>query len=229
MSPTPVKSAIHAHNLAVRLSTNTAPLFSDLTLDVAAGESISIVGTSGEGKTTLLHTLAGLIRPESGSVHITGRDIYALSPKEQSLFRLTSVGYVFQFAELIPELTLLENVMVPNYLAGATRRDAKAAALKHLAAVGIDAETASRTPDHVSGGQAQRAGIARALINQPPVVLADEPTGSLDAATSQDVLAVLLKAVADTQATLVLVTHDAAVAHATDRSVRLEGGRLHEC
>lgn len=192
------------------------------------GENISIVGRSGEGKSTLLHALAGLLTPEEGSILINGRNLADLSTQEQDVLRLSEVGYVFQFSELVPELTLVENVMLPRYVRGEPRKKVQRDALDLLAGVGIDSDTAHRRPALVSGGQAQRAAIARALSIEPTVLLADEPTGALDPATSESVLATLLEQTQHRGTCLIMVTHDEEVSQTTHRRLELRGGRLHE-
>ncbi|KQB83620.1 ABC transporter ATP-binding protein [Corynebacterium oculi] len=203
-------------------------ILSHLDLLAYPGESISIMGRSGEGKTTLLHTLAGLLTPEEGNVYVSGRSLSGLSAGEYDTLRLSEIGYVFQFSELVPELTLVENVMLPRYVRGEPRKELRRNALDLLASVGIDHDTAHRRPAFVSGGQAQRAAIARALSIEPTVLLADEPTGALDPATSESVLAALLEQTRCMGTCLIMVTHDEEVSRTTHRRLELRGGRLHE-
>lgn len=186
------------------------------------------MGRSGEGKTTLLHTLAGLITPEEGSVYVNGRSLSGLSAREHDALRLSEIGYVFQFSELVPELTLMENVMLPRYVRGEPRKKVRQDALDLLASVGIDHTTAHRRPARVSGGQAQRTAIARTLSIEPTVLLADEPTGALDPATSESVLTILLEQTLSRGTCLIMVTHDEEVSRTTHRRLELRGGRLHE-
>ncbi|WP_018119052.1 ABC transporter ATP-binding protein [Corynebacterium mastitidis] len=218
--------ALEARDVTVRL--DGAAVLSRLNLSASAGDSVSIVGRSGEGKTTLLHTLAGLITPEEGSVYVNGRSLSGLSTREHDALRLSEIGYVFQFSELVPELTLVENVMLPRYVRGEPRTKVRRDALELLAGVGIDRDTAHRRPARVSGGQAQRAAIARALSIEPTVLLADEPTGALDPATSESVLATLLEQTRSRGTCLIMVTHDEEVSRTAHRRLELRGGRLHE-
>jgi putative ABC transport system ATP-binding protein len=195
-------------------------------LAVAAGESVAVMGRSGSGKSTLLYTLAGILEPSSGSVDLAGTSVWDLSADGRARFRLSNLGFIFQFPEMVPELSLLENVGLPLELAGARRRAATAAAQGVLESVGIDAETAGRRTATVSGGQAQRAAIARAIVTNPKVIFADEPTGALDSETAEQVLAVMTLAARSVGAALVVVTHDPGVAAAMDRTVHMADGRL---
>lgn len=218
---------VEARALAVRFFDR--PIFQDLHLTVAAGSTVALTGRSGEGKTTLLHVLAGLLEPTEGSVKIHGKDPYAMSETDASTFRLRNLGFVFQSADLVPELTLQENVALPSLLAGGKRKPAMAAALELLSEMGIDDDTARRKPVQVSGGQQQRCAIARAVSTSPQVIFADEPTGALDAETTQAVLDLLLDKVRTLGTTLIVVTHDADVAGAMDRQLELREGTLYEC
>ncbi|WP_198285633.1 ABC transporter ATP-binding protein [Cellulosimicrobium cellulans] len=188
-------------------------------VDLTVGrEAVALTGTSGTGKTTLLHCLSGILVPSSGAVSVTGHVITGMTTEERSAIRRRHVGMVFQFSELIAELTLLENVSLPLELLGSPRRVATRTARDLLGELGIS-QLAQRYPAQVSGGQAQRAAVARALIHEPSVVLADEPTGALDAATGGRVLELLLDAARSRGAAVVLATHDAAVAALADRVV----------
>ncbi|WPF69338.1 ABC transporter ATP-binding protein [Corynebacterium sp. 21KM1197] len=218
--------AVEACNVTVRL--DGAAVLSHLDFSASTGESVSIVGRSGEGKTTLLHTLAGLLTPEEGNVYVNGRNLSGLPTGEHDALRLSEIGYVFQFSELVPELTLIENVMLPRYVRGEPRKKVQRDALDLLAGVGIDPDTAHRRPALVSGGQAQRAAIARALSIKPTILLADEPTGALDPATSESVLTTLLEQTGNMETCLIIVTHDEEVSRTTHRRLELREGRLHE-
>jgi predicted ABC-type transport system involved in lysophospholipase L1 biosynthesis ATPase subunit len=171
----------------------------------------------------LLYTLAGLERPERGSVHIHGEDIYAMGRREQARFRNREIGYVFQNYHLLPELTALENVAVPGAIAG---RDASAAALVALARVGL-ADRTEHLPAELSGGEQQRVAIARAIVNEPKVLFADEPTGNLDSKNSAETMAILLDLAVEHQVTLVVVTHDRSLAQAGDRCLIIRDGSIH--
>ena len=197
----------------------------NVSLDVAAGEFVSIVGRSGSGKSTLLNLVAGIDRPSSGSVVVAGRGIQELSHDRLAAWRGRNVGIVFQFFQLLPTLSVAENVMLPMDFANtvpARERRAKAVAL--LARVGV-ADQADKLPATLSGGQQQRVAIARALANDPPVLLADEPTGNLDSATSADVFA-LLGSLAGTGKTVVVVTHERESFTGAHRTLTLSDGAV---
>ncbi|MEO8552932.1 MAG: ABC transporter ATP-binding protein [Kofleriaceae bacterium] len=197
----------------------------DLTL--AAGELIAVVGASGSGKSTLVHLIAGLDRPSSGSVRVAGTLLAELPESKLAAWRGRHVGVVFQFFQLLPTLTVLENILLPIDLCGtlpAPRARERARAL--LDQVGI-ADQADKLPSALSGGQQQRAAIARALANDPPVVLADEPTGNLDSQTAEAILA-LLGALAKAGKTIITVTHERDIARHADRVITLVDGRVAE-
>lgn len=192
---------------------------------VAPRSSLAVTGPSGSGKSTLLHILAGLIRPTAGQVLFEGRRIDHLSERERAELRLARLGFVFQFGELVPELTVLENVELPLRLAGSSLRDARQRARTLLGELGV-AEHADKRLAEISGGQTQRVAVARALVNDPAVVIADEPTGALDDVNSAVVLRLLLDAVRRHGAALVLATHDPAVARYCDQVLALAEGTL---
>lgn len=195
-------------------------------LSVAEGESLAITGMSGAGKSTLLHVLGGLDRPTSGRVLYRGRDFYAASDRERSAIRAQKIGFVFQAYHLLPELTVLENVLLPGLsVAGAFLRGAKLReqAAELLARVGLS-ERALHRPNELSGGEQQRAALARALMNGPELLLADEPTGNLDSKTGDDVLRYLFDLAAERSLTLVIVTHNETVAARCRRHVELRDG-----
>lgn len=192
-------------------------------VDLADGESLAIMGPSGSGKSTLLHVLAGIVVPTSGTVLLRGSEVQRLPEKERSLLRRSRYGFVFQFGQLLSELSALENVALPAMLTGATRPDAEAAATQWLAALGL-AGAEGRRPGELSGGQAQRVAVARALITRPEVVFADEPTGSLDQQTGHDVMQLLVESTQAVGASLVVVTHDADVAAWCDRRIDMRDG-----
>lgn len=208
-----------------RYDTSSTPALQGVDLAAAPGESIAVMGPSGCGKTTLLHCLAGIIRPTSGQVHVRGTDLAQLSDAGRTRLRRSDFGFVFQDGQLLPELTAEENVMLPHMLAGASRAAAAQAAREWLDALGLGQFT-SRRPGQLSGGQAQRVAIGRALAGSPAVVFADEPTGALDQATGHAVLDLLVGATARTGAALVLVTHDPAVARACSRTVHMQDGQI---
>ena len=194
-------------------------------LDIARADSIAVMGPSGCGKTTLLHILAGILTPTSGTVHHDGTDLAALGDRRRTRLRRSDFGFVFQDGQLLPELTALENVILPRMLGGTSRRAATAEAASWLDRLGL-AGMHDRRPTQLSGGQAQRVAIARALAGRPSVVFADEPTGALDQTTGQSVLQVLVDSCQDSGAALVMVTHDAKVAAVCRRTVAMRDGRI---
>jgi putative ABC transport system ATP-binding protein len=198
---------------------------SGVTLDINAGEFVTVVGQSGSGKSTLLGLLAGIDRPTAGEVRVATTDVHTLSERSMSAWRGRAVGIVFQFFQLLPTLTALENVMLPMDFCGTfAARERRKRALALLARVGV-ADQASKLPHTLSGGQQQRVAIARALANQPPVLLADEPTGNLDSQTSADVLALFDGLVREGQ-TLVMATHAVGARAYASRTVSLADGRV---
>ena len=206
-----------------RIGKKSIEVLHGIDLCIHRGEKVFLCGPSGAGKTTLLYTLAGLERPERGSVHIHGADLYAMGRKEQASFRNREIGYVFQNYHLLPELTALENVAVPGAIAG---RDATAAARNALARVGLS-DRAEHLPAELSGGEQQRVAIARAIVNEPRVLFADEPTGNLDSKNSSEIMAILLDLATEHQVTLVVVTHDRNLAVAGDRTLIIRDGSIH--
>lgn len=194
-------------------------------LHIAQGEVVAVVGKSGSGKTTLLHILSTLLEADSGSVVVGGVDITALKGEALARFRANQVGFVFQAHHLLPEFTALENVQLAAEIAGVGRAEAKERAMELLEAVGL-ADRASHKPAALSGGEAQRVAVARALVNRPAVVFADEPSGSLDAA-SKEVLHRLIFSLRDRLGqTFVLVTHDTDLAALCDRTLRISDGLI---
>ena len=197
----------------------------DVSMSVAAGEVVAVMGPSGSGKSTLLNLVAGLDRPTVGTVTVAGRRIDTLSESALARFRARHVGIIFQFFNLLDDLTVEDNVLLPAQLAGASRRQARARAGELLERMGIE-EHKNAYPARLSGGQRQRVAIARALVNAPELLLADEPTGALDTATGQDIGRLLRQLNAGGQ-TLVLVTHDSALAERyAARTVRLVDGQM---
>jgi putative ABC transport system ATP-binding protein len=195
-----------------------------LDLRIDEGELVAILGTSGSGKSTLLHLLGCLDRPTSGHYELAGERVDALAPYQLAAIRNQRIGFVFQSFHLLPRATLLRNVELPLVYAGIGARERRARALAQLRAVGLEARASAR-PDQLSGGQRQRVAIARALVANPALILADEPTGNLDARTGAEVLELLL-ALHRAGRTLILVTHSDAVAARASRVLRLEDGRL---
>jgi putative ABC transport system ATP-binding protein len=192
-------------------------------LFVAPGEILAIMGPSGSGKSTLLHCLAGILRPDRGEVWFAGRRIDEQSEDDRARLRRTSFGFVFQFGQLVPELTTADNVALPLLLNKVRRREAYRRALSWLGRLGLDGLDGRRSGE-LSGGQAQRVAIARALVTGPKVMFADEPTGSLDSLTGEEVMNLLVDSARAEGTTVVLVTHDARVAAFADRDVTVRDG-----
>ena len=196
-----------------------------VSLRVAAGEVVALVAPSGAGKSTLLHIAGLLDTPDAGTVRIGGEDMSARSDRRRTLTRRSEVGFIYQFHHLLPEFSALENIVLPQLANGVPRRDAQARAEDLLTRVGI-APRASHRPAALSGGEQQRVAFCRALANAPKLLLADEPTGNLDPATSDQVFAALVELVRDTGLAAVIATHNPELAARMDRTVRLDNGRL---
>ena len=198
-------------------------------LDVAAGEVLAVTGPSGSGKSTLLHVMAGVLVPDAGRVDYHGadttQDIAALDEAARSRLRLKEFGFIFQFGQLLPDLSALDTVTIPLLLAGTPRRRALAQARETLGELGLS-EHLDKRPTQLSGGQAQRAAVARALVTNPRLLFADEPTGSLDSLAAERTMEVLLNSVRSRGAALVIITHDARVAAYADREVTVRDGRI---
>ncbi|XHR30303.1 MAG: ABC transporter ATP-binding protein [Chthoniobacteraceae bacterium] len=195
-----------------------------ISLNVRRGESIFLIGASGAGKTTLLYTLAGLERPDSGSVSFEGHDLYKTSERQAARLRNERMGFVFQGYFLLPELTALENVMLPSMISGRASREAAENALERVGLGG----RCHHLPAELSGGEQQRVAIARALINDPTILFADEPTGNLDSKTGETIVDLLLALVRENQKTLLVVTHDARLAERGDRKVEIVDGLINQ-
>lgn len=197
----------------------------DLTID--RGEVVSIVGQSGAGKTTLLQIMGTLDAPTSGMVSINSQQITGLSQKQLAKFRNRHIGFVFQFHQLLPEFTALENVMMPAYIAGTYRQEAEQRAMELLSFMGL-AERAHHKPSELSGGECQRVAVARALVNKPDVILADEPSGSLDTTNKEELHRLFFELRDRYGQTFVIVTHDEPLASLTDRTIRMKDGQIIE-
>ena len=205
-----------------KLGSRTIEVLRGISTEIHAGESVFLCGASGAGKTTLLYTLAGLERPESGSVILEGRDLYASSAKAQAQIRNSRLGFVFQGYFLLPEFTALENVLLPSMIGGGPKQ---AEAERALSRVGL-ADRMQHLPAELSGGEQQRVAIARAIINNPSIIFADEPTGNLDSKTGGGIMELLLALVRENHKTLVVVTHDAQLASRGDRRMEIRDGML---
>jgi putative ABC transport system ATP-binding protein len=210
---------------ALRVSLGGHEVLHGIDIALGADRSVAVTGPSGSGKSTLLYALAGLERASSGSVSALGADLSLLDPDELSDLRLRRFGFVFQSADLVPELSLRENIALPLELAGARRSEVRARVDELVERLGLSG-SASRRPSQVSGGQAQRAAVARAVVAGPAVVLADEPTGALDSGNRDAVLELLFEQVSRCRALLVLVTHDPDVAALCAEQVHLLDGRV---
>jgi putative ABC transport system ATP-binding protein/lipoprotein-releasing system ATP-binding protein len=224
MTPQTTKPHLSARALrrSFRLGSTKIEVLRGIDLDIREGEAVFLVGASGAGKTTLLYTLAGLERPESGTVEFEGRQLYHGSETSLARLRNERVGFVFQGYFLLPELTALENVMLPSMIGGKPRQ---ADAENALEQVGLGARR-HHLPAELSGGEQQRVAIARATINNPSVIFADEPTGNLDSKTGGEIVDLLLALAREKKKTLVVVTHDAALAARGDRRLEIQDGLL---
>ncbi|MGW4222412.1 ABC transporter ATP-binding protein [Streptomyces bauhiniae] len=191
---------------------------------VHPGEVVAVMGPSGSGKSTLLHCLAGIVRPDSGSITYAGRELTTMSDSERSALRRGQFGFVFQFGQLVPELTCVENVALPLRLNGTPRKQAERAALTWMERLEVE-DLGRKRPGEVSGGQGQRVAVARALVTGPRVLFADEPTGALDSLNGERVMELLTDAARSTNAAVVLVTHEARVAAWSDREIVVRDGR----
>ena len=223
MFPSPLIAASSVHR-TYTLGKKTVEVLRGIDLEITRGERVFLCGASGAGKTTLLYTLAGLERPEKGKVLIDGNDLYALSQKEQSLVRNSTMGYIFQNYYLLPELTALENVMVPGMIRS---RNHRRRALDLMGEVGLG-DRIHHLPAELSGGEQQRVALARAFVAEPNVLLADEPTGSLDGSTGDMVINLLFDLQKRRGTTLILVTHATELAAKCKRVLRLADGRVAE-
>ena len=221
--PLPAAIALAGVNLSLGRGAARVHILKDIGLRIARGEAIGLVGPSGSGKSTLLMVMAGLERPDTGSVEVAGTDLGKLDEDGLARFRGRHVGIVFQSFHLIPTMTAIENVAVPLELAGAA--DAYARAERELAEVGL-ADRLSHYPAQLSGGEQQRVALARALAPNPAILVADEPTGNLDESTGRQIIELLFAGHSERGTTLILVTHDAALAARCDRVMRLRSGHI---
>ena len=201
------------------------PVLSDITLDIESGDFIALMGPSGSGKTTLLNLIAGIDKPDAGSLRVAGVDIAALSEAELADWRAAHVGFIFQFYNLMPVLTAYENVELPLMLAPLSRAERRARVELVLSVVGL-ADRMKHYPNELSGGQQQRVAIARAVVADPTIIVADEPTGDLDRVSAADILAMMQRLNRELGKTIIMVTHDANAAKAARSLVHLEKGEL---
>ena len=214
---------IHLRN--IHKSFGKLEVLKGIDLDIAPHEIVSVVGPSGAGKTTLLQVVGTLYKPDAGSVEIGGTDVLKLSAKRLSQFRCEHLGFVFQFHQLLPEFTALENVMIPAMIANKSKREARSRALELLDFMGLKMR-AEHKPAELSGGEAQRVAVARALMNKPDVILADEPSGSLDSHNKEELHKLFFQLREEFGQTFVIVTHDDGLALQCDRTIRMEDGLI---
>ena len=220
MTPQPAQITARDLYRSFKMGERTIEVLRGISVDITPGESLFLCGASGAGKSTLLYTLAGLERPERGTVRFGDVDVYAQSERDMARLRNAKFGFVFQAYHLLPELTAIENVMLPALIGGDSKQGAAESALER---VGLK-ERLHHLPAELSGGEQQRVAIARALINNPEVVFADEPTGNLDSATGGSIVELLLNLVRAEKKTLVVVTHDRGLAQRGDRTLEMRDG-----
>jgi lipoprotein-releasing system ATP-binding protein len=214
---------LHAANL--RRAYGPLPVLNDVSLTIEAGEVVSIVGASGAGKSTLLHILGTLDRPDAGTVTIADQDVFSLNDKQLARFRNQKIGFVFQFHNLLPEFTALENVAIPGFISGTDEQAVRQRAAELLDRLGLSARH-GHFPAQLSGGEQQRVAVARALINQPAVVFADEPSGNLDSRNAEELHQLFFDLRDAFGQTFIIVTHNETLAALADRSIVLRDGRV---
>lgn len=213
------------HLEGITKSFGSLQVLKGIDLEITQGEVVSIVGPSGAGKTTLLQIMGTLDSPDAGMINIDGTNVSRMKEKELSAFRNKHIGFVFQFHQLLPEFTALENVMIPAFIAGVPPKEASMRAMEILDFMGLK-ERASHNPNELSGGEKQRVAVARALINQPAVILADEPSGSLDSHNKEELHQLFFDLRNRFGQTFVIVTHDEALAKITDRTIHMVDGNI---
>jgi len=223
------ETVLEARNVKRRFQQGpvTLEVLQSVNVAIMAGERLSIVGASGSGKTTLLQILGGLDKPSSGSVHVDGKDIHSLGERERGELRNHAIGFVYQFHHLLPEFSALENVAMPLLVRRMKTSEAKDRAQEILKRVGLGDRLTHR-PHQLSGGERQRAAVARALVTQPKLVLADEPTGNLDGKNAEQVFELMLELNRERRTSLVVVTHDLRIAARMDRALEINNGNLSE-
>lgn len=220
-----VQELTHSFKIGKKGKERQVPVLKGLTFAINEGEIVSIVGRSGSGKSTLLHILAGFLKPDAGIIQIGDVRTSAFSGTESAKFRLDHFGFIFQNFQLMPGLTAFENVELPLKLAGTAKKDRRKKVEQLLQLVGLT-EVQDHYPNELSGGQQQRVSIARALITDPPIIFADEPTGSLDSETEQDILLLIQSLNKSRGITFIIITHDDTVAETADRIYRMHDGEL---
>lgn len=213
------------HLEGITKSFGSLQVLKGIDLEIAKGEIVSIVGPSGAGKTTLLQIMGTLDSPDTGTINVDGTNVSKMKEKELSAFRNKHIGFVFQFHQLLPEFTALENVMIPAFIAGVSTKEASIHAMEILDFMGLT-ERASHKPNELSGGEKQRVAVARALINQPAVILADEPSGSLDTHNKEELYQLFFDLRNRFGQTFVIVTHDESLAQITDRTIHMVDGKI---
>ncbi|MBW9279372.1 ABC transporter ATP-binding protein [Bacteroides fragilis] len=213
------------HLEGITKSFGSLQVLKGIDLEIAKGEIVSIVGPSGAGKTTLLQIMGTLDSPDTGTINLDGTNVSKMKEKELSAFRNKHIGFVFQFHQLLPEFTALENVMIPAFIAGVSTKEASIHAMEILDFMGLT-ERASHKPNELSGGEKQRVAVARALINQPAVILADEPSGSLDTHNKEELHQLFFDLRNRFGQTFVIVTHDETLAKITDRTIHMVDGNI---
>jgi len=228
MSSRPNDTLIHITDISkkYRRGHESVDALHSISLDIYKGELLAIVGPSGSGKTTLTHIVGGLITPDMGTVEVEGRPLKGRRDKQLSSFRNSEVGFIFQNYHLVPNLSALENVMLPMEFAHVPAGERKSRAIELLELVGLNSDKQKRKPGRLSGGEQQRVAIARALANKPKLVLADEPTGNLDTKTGKMIFDLLHKLSRTENTTIIAVTHDLGIAGKTDMSFTLKDGKL---
>ena len=213
------------HLEGITKSFGSLQVLKGIDLEIAKGEIVSIVGPSGAGKTTLLQIMGTLDSPDTGTINVDGTNVSKMKEKELSAFRNKHIGFVFQFHQLLPEFTALQNVMIPAFIAGVSTKEASIHAMEILDFMGLT-ERASHKPNELSGGEKQRVAVARALINQPAVILADEPSGSLDTHNKEELHQLFFDLRNRFGQTFVIVTHDETLAKITDRTIHMVDGKI---
>ncbi len=203
------------------------PILKGVSLEIQKGEVVSIVGASGAGKSTLLHIIGTLDRPDKGRLMLNGQELALLSEKKLSDFRNRNIGFVFQFHHLLPEFTALENVSIPGYIAGAPQKAVERRAMELLERLGV-ADRATHKPGALSGGEQQRISVARALINNPAIILADEPSGNLDSENAASLHRLFFDLRDSMQQTFIIVTHNEELANISDRTIHMRDGLIYE-